>query len=648
MRLHRTHELLGPWSTGTPVLDADRLAAVRVEPVLRQRRPALVLDLYLAGDDGDTIVPQVFVDPAVAIERDRDALIFPFGTPGDDAFALALAARVLPHLEGLVLGIERVHEHVLELAPAPRFAAARSAGCFGAAPLRDALTRLAPYQYARRFARGRTVRLDAPDAVGGWALLRSTGTVGIAEGRRDRDACAWYGDAPAAPERAELAVIDAAGDPGAALVVVRLDVSANGGLAVVDSLPLDLGIVFDPAEGPVRRWFSVERSVEPAARELPDCSSVPAGGSSGRIAVVLGRADGVARPGADTDEARALVDALRGEGFEADLAEEPDDAVGADLVHLIGTRDGRRARAVVEAACRARVPVAVHAYDDDAAAGGWWGATVTRLCFEHGSEERDVTAYLRLLAQRAVVVGAARAGVPYAPDEAAPDDAATALRDASIVFAASEDEAETIRRRTGRRGPLAVVPPLADAAIPATVGALVGRDPFVLVHAPIGPLGNQLAVARAAAISKTPLVIAGPVADASYLERVREFGGPQLIVLAGEPSRELAAGLRRAAGVVVDAAWIGEGASRLAASALAGTVLVVADGRPFHAPGLAVRRFDPADVAALTRAMGEGWDDALRSTHRPAAETVAALAPGAAVRAIIRGYAEAGAATPVT
>jgi hypothetical protein len=129
---------------------------------------------------------------------------------------------------------------------------------------------------------------------------------------------------------------------------------------------------------------------------------------------------------------------------------------------------------------------------------------------------------------------------------------------------------------------------------------------------------------------------------------VREFGGPQLIVLAGEPSWELAAGLRRAAGVVVDAAWIGEGASRLAASALAGTVLVVADGRPFDAPGVAVRRFDPADVAALTRAMGEAWDDALRSTHRPAAETVAALAPGAAVRAVVRGYAEAASATPVS
>ena len=35
MRIHRTHEFIAPWSTGAPVLDAGRLAAVRIEPVLR-------------------------------------------------------------------------------------------------------------------------------------------------------------------------------------------------------------------------------------------------------------------------------------------------------------------------------------------------------------------------------------------------------------------------------------------------------------------------------------------------------------------------------------------------------------------------------------------------------------------------------------
>jgi hypothetical protein len=648
MRVHRTHDVLAPWSTGTPVLDAARLTAVRIEPVLRQRKPALALDLYLAGDDGDTIVPLVLADPAALVDRDRDPLIFPYGTPGDDAFAFALGERVLPHLERLVLGGERVAEHVLAFGAAPRFDAARAAGCFGAAPLRDALARLAPYRYARRFARGKSVRIDAPDAVGGWAMLRAVANAGVVPAHRDPSALAWYGDAPPAAQRADVAIVGRLADAGDSACVLRLDPATSAGHAgvdayvveVVDPLPLDVGIAFDPGEGPARRWFAVERAPEPRARPLPDLAFTATGGSAGRIAVVLGRGDAVARPAADTDEARALTAALRAEGFDAFVA-EPREAAGADLVHLVGTRDGRRARAVVDAARRAGVPVAVHAHDDDAERGGWWGAAVTRCCFEYGSEERDVEAYLNLLARRAVSVGAARADVPFAPDEAGADDANAALRDAGIVFAATEEEATAIRTRTGRRGPVAVVPPVATFAAPLPIGRLVGPDPFALVHAPIGPLANQLPVARCAARAGIPLVVAGPVADASYLERLREFGGAGLVVLAGEPSPGVAAALRAAAGVVVDAAWIGDGGARLAASALAGARLVVAASRSFAAAGVDVRRFDPADTEALTRALGEAWDDALRAPHRPSPDALAALAPAVAVRAIVRGYAAA-------
>jgi hypothetical protein len=243
-----------------------------------------------------------------------------------------------------------------------------------------------------------------------------------------------------------------------------------------------------------------------------------------------------------------------------------------------------------------------------------------------------------MLARRAVAVGSARADERYAPAAAGTGDADAALRDASVVFAATVAEADALRTRTGRRGPVVVVPPLAALAAPEPVGAHVGPDPFVLVHAPIGPPANQLLVARCAADAAIPLVIAGPVTDASYLERVREFGGPATIVLA-EPSPGLAAGLRAAAAVVVDAAWVGEGGSRLAASALAGARLAVAAGRRFEAAGLAPRRFDPADTAALTRALGEAWDEALRAPGRCAPESAGALAPGTVVRAIVRGYA---------
>jgi hypothetical protein len=646
MRTHRTHEILAPWSTARAVLDPARLAAVRIEPVLRQRRPAFALDFSLHdGNGGMTVIPLVIADPAAVVERDREPLIFPHATPGDDAFARALADRILPHLERLVLSGEQVAEHVVTFAPAPEFEAARAAGCFGAAPLRDALTRLAPYRYARRFARGRSVRIDAPDAVGGWALLRAVGTVSVATARRDGAALAWYGEAPVANDaHADVAIVAADADARDAACVLRLDHGpdrASGAhlVEIVDPLPLDVGIVFDPAEGPVRRWFAVERAPEPAARAVPDLTYRAAGGSAGRIAVIVGRSDALRRPSADTDEARALVAAFGAEGFDAILAESPDELDGADLVHVMGTREGRRARLIVDAARRRGIPAAVHAYDEDAAHGGWWGAEVTRFCFEYGADDYDVATYLALLAKRAVSVGDARGDVPFAPADAAVDDAAAALRDAAVVFAATEEEADAIRYRTGRTGTIVVVPPVAAPAAPLPVGCLTGADPFVLLHAPIGPVANALLVARCAAVAGIPLVVTGPVLDASYLALVREFGGPGLVVLPGEPAPGIAAGLRAAAGVVVDPGWVGEGGSRLAAAALAGTRLALADRRRFDVPGVAPRRFDPADATALTRALGEAWDEALRAPARPAPETVAALAPGTVVRTIVRGYA---------
>ena len=642
MRTHRVFDVLAPWNTGTPVADADRLAVVRIEPVLRQRRGALLLDFYLAGSDGDTIVPGVIVEPALIVERERDPLIFPAGFRGGDALATALAERILPHLERLLLAGDPIHEHAVSFAPAPRFDAARAAGAFGAAPLRDALVRLAPYRWARRHVRGRTLVIDAPDAVGGWALLRDVASGGIAPGRLDPDAAAWYGPAPLASADAEVAIVGAQSEvPASAQTVVRLDADGAVAFEVVVPLPLDVGFVFDRAEGAVRRSFRVERAPEPhrrpAARRFV---ASPWGGSAGRIVVALGRTDAWTRPSADTDEAAALVAALTAEGFDVVAGSDPADLVGADLLHIFGTRDGRRVRALVDAARRARIPSAIHAYEEDSASGAWWGAVVTRLCFEYGADEASVESYLQMLAQRAVTLEGARADLPYAPPEAALDDAAAALRDASIVFVNADEEAATVRRRSGRRTTVAVIPPLVDLPEAAAIGSLVGPETFALVHAPIGPIGNQLLVARSAAAAAIPLVLAGPILDASYLERVREFGGRELIVLP-EPSPALAVGLRAAAAVVVDAAWLGDGAARLAAAALAGAQLALAERRPFLVPGVTPRRFDPADLSSLTRALGEAWDEGRRQAPSPAGEALAALEPAGVVRGIVRGYAEA-------
>ena len=274
--------------------------------------------------------------------------MFPHGTPGGDAFARALAQRVLPHLERLVLHGERAAEHVVAFAPSVRFDAARAAGCFGAAPLRDALTRLAPYRYARRFSRAGAPCASTrrtPSAAGRRRAPRAQSTV--APARRDAEALAWYGDAPSAHDlRADVAIVGPDGDAGDAACVLRLDDALRDGahgdahaVEIVDSLPLDVGTPSTPADGPARRWFAVERAPEPAPRALPDVTYRAAGGSAGRIAVILGRNGALLQPSADTDEARALVAALRAEGFDAILAESPEELDGADLVHAIGTRD---------------------------------------------------------------------------------------------------------------------------------------------------------------------------------------------------------------------------------------------------------------------------------------------------------------------
>jgi hypothetical protein len=636
MRIHRTHTVLAPWSTVAPVLAAERLAAVRIEPVLRQRKGALLLDLTLADGAALTVIPGVLVDPAVVIGRERDPLVWPAGAPGDDAFLAALAERVIPHLEHLVLSGERVVEHVVTFADAPAFAAARSAGAFGAAPLREALARLAPYRYAARFARARRVRIDAVDAVGGWAVLRERASVGVAPERRDPALCAWYGLPPEPPAGADVAIVDSDGSADER-VVVRLGAEGPGRIDVVDPLPLDVAISFDPAEGPTVSSFVVERAFEPASRPAGVPGYVPFGGSAGRIALIVGRSDAARYAAADTDEANALAAALRAEGFDAYVAADPAQLAGADLIHLIGTREGGLARRVVESGRAARIPVAVHAHWEDAHLGGWWGVGVTRFCFEYGSDERDLARYLGLLRKHALALGGISADAPYAPPAAAIDDASAALRDAAVAFASTEEEAEAIRR-LGRRGPIVVVPPLAAPPVtPVPIGRRVGSDPFVLVHAPIAPERNQLLVARACFDSAIPLVCAGPVVDAAYLERLREFGGPDLIVL-GEPSAEEAAALRACAAVVVDAAWVGEGGSRLAAALLDGARVVVADRRRFAPGGFQPTAFDPADLGGLTRAIGEARDAALR--RKPADPPVLeALAPNAVVRAIVEGYA---------
>jgi hypothetical protein len=185
-----------------------------------------------------------------------------------------------------------------------------------------------------------------------------------------------------------------------------------------------------------------------------------------------------------------------------------------------------------------------------------------------------------------------------------------------------------------------VVPPLPTVEAPGgeVIGALVGADPFVLVHAPIGPLENQLLMARAVADVGVPLVLAGPVADPAYAERLREFAGD--LRLFGEPTPAQTAALYRSAAVVADAAWTARGHGRVATAAAAGAAIVVSTARWVDLPLPERWLVDPADVASITRGIGAAWDAA--SQRAVEIETLAASAVeklGIAAATIVAAYA---------
>jgi hypothetical protein len=282
------------------------------------------------------------------------------------------------------------------------------------------------------------------------------------------------------------------------------------------------------------------------------------------------------------------------------------------LVHLFGARPGAHARRVADWAGAARKPFVIQALHEAPAAGGYWGAMVTPYCFGYSADERSVGTYLDLLARGAVEVDGVNPTTPFAPVPAGLPEAERVLALADVVLVNSARERELVAGLRTRR-PTYVVPPLPLAlAAPAPVGAHVGSEPFILVHAPVGPEANQLMLARAAGEVGVPMVIAGAVADPAYAERLREFA-PQTVLLLGEPSPGLVAGLYRCAAVVADAAWTTRGHGRLMTAAAMGAALVCSQRRWLDLPEHGRWTVDPADVRSIARGLGSAWDAAARA-----------------------------------
>lgn len=618
---------LQPWAWRTDLMrelvGGEHLVAARLEPVTRGREPTVFLDLHFSDGERSITLPLVYVDLAQLDIREADPLLFPSVIAGvvSDARACEVIERVLPDLERRAFSGGFWAEEALLYGDGTAFAVARARGFFGAAPLADALPRVAAAVYARRFALGKHVLAYGPQAAEFAGFLGGIAISCSALGG-DADANAWYGefDAGAADRTYDLA-IGGGPSPVTAAVTVRADAEAKDGLrvGVATPLPADLMLSFEDGDGSHRRSFSVVTGREPFERPAPVIETVPSGGgSAGRIAIVV-RPDALLAPDSDTAEAAALAVALRREGFVVDVIsglDAPELSPPPDLIHLFGVRPGGFARRIAEWASEQRKPLIVHALYESPAIGGFWGAMVAPYCFSYSGDDRSVSTYLQMLARRGVEVDGVGSNAPYAPPIVGLGDAERVLALADVVLVNSERELAVVEALRPRR-PTFIVPPLptAVAAPGAPIGARVGTEPFVLVHAPIWPEANQLLLARAAASVGVAMVLAGPVADPVYAERLREFV-PDQVILLDEPSPESVTTLYRTAAVVADAAWTTRGHGRIATAAAFGAAVVCSQARWIDLPATAGWTVDPADVLSIARGIGDAWDAAIQSDPR--------------------------------
>jgi hypothetical protein len=631
VRIHRAFPDLQPWASLTDRVrefaTVDHLVAARIEPVTRGREPAALLDLTFVVGDASLTIPLISIDLAQLDVREVDPLVFPAAYAGvlDDARAHAFVERLVPDLERRAHAGGFAREEVIAYGDLALFERARAEGLFGAAPLTRSIPAVAAAVYARRFARNARVLAYGPLAAQSAAFVRGLAASVVADGADGTTAADWYGIAGGRPndDGYDLA-IGAGVAPARASTTVRTDAGAPGlRVIAVEPLPGDLLLSFDPDDGAPAASFAVQTEREPFRRDAAAIEVPRSGGSAGRIALVV-RPDGLRVPDSDTDEAAALAEYLRGEGFTAEIVASVDAlaASAPDLVHLFGVRPGGFALDVAAWTRDRNVPLAVHAYSEEPAQGGHWGTLVAPYCFGYSADDRSVTSYLDLLGRRAVEVDGVAATAAFAPAAVGLDDGNRVLRSADIVFVQSERERAAVER-VRPAGLTLVVPPLPLLlAGEEPVGVVTGHDPFIFVHAPIGPMHNQLIVARAAAEVGMALVLAGPVEDPAYAERLREFAASTRFV--GRPSAGALAVLYRTAAIVADAAWVTRGHARLATAAAAGAAIVVSSARWLDLPLPERARVDPADTLSVARGIGEALDAATR--NRDALATVTAAA----------------------
>jgi len=586
MRYHDLHPMLALWRDPVSlrrVVAAETLVAARFEPTMRQGSGSGVLDLTFVRGGEVAVVPFVQIDQAMFAEPENPPLIWPAAAQAalDDTTVEAIEASVMPwlyaHYLGRALNAELVRTFGVDDA---FFDSARAYGFLGAAPYERVVVASAPYMYAVRFARGRSVlAIDEPAGASGIALLaRRAGSIRASLGGPDADAAAraWFGltvfDAPSAARPYDIVVApaDATVPPSATRIVLGSNASVR--IDIARPIPSEVMISFDVEDSEAAGSFAISAPVAALRRPIGGPLPAPVGGSGGRLLFAL-RDDWSRAPDADVDEAHTLATRLRGEGFEVDLRASGSvrDLSRYDLVHVFTMTAAADHDALLGRAREAGLPIVATPHLDDVTAEGIWGAGMSaglhRVAVDNVVEEHRRLFERRILRAEGLDPAGSEPFAGYR-DLLVRD---LARCDALLVSGAAE---ERLARTLGYAGYIGPVGPAVDAFAPAgETGHLTG-DGFVFAHGPVGMRSNFLTLGQAAMAAGLPLVIAGPVSEADYLALLRERTDERVALISDPTPHELA-GLYRRARVYADVGWVDPGSARAARAALCGASLVL-------------------------------------------------------------------------
>ncbi len=656
MRYHRAYDdlaiVLG--IDAGDKLGAENLVAVRLEPVVRNGIGSAAVDLHFRREERWSVVPLVIVDVPMLEARERDPLVWPdrakeisasfdadaIGDCVEAWLRLLLAEGAMSREQWRIFGSSADETH---------FTAARESGFLGAATYETVARKAAPYVFARRHAHGHDVVVAARDAELGAVLLKPVARK-LEILTPDGAAAEWYGVESERSER-HVAIVDAAnrGRDGVEAAQTIVDLDAGEGMQIEPGPVIPVDALFDftgvirRAEKPFSVFVRKERQLrEPIVPDRP-----PFGGSAGRLVFGL-RGRALQFGGADVDLAEMIAIAMRDEGFEVEVVDDAQRAAALrpDLIHIFGLADSQAALAYARAARSLEIPFALHALYDAAALGGYWGATVTPYCFRFMQDETTVANLSGLMRDRRLAVNQVTADAVFHPTQPTwKNDIASTLEMADAVFVTGPKEEAALRQISDAANFVMLPVPVARSCEPAAITALVGSQPYALLHAPVESTQNQLQAVRAVELADIPLVIAGPVTDADYASLVRSFAGERVIML-DEPDPATLEGLYRGADVYLDVAWVGCGLARAARALSRGAAPVVSSRMPLQDLNLGefAASVEPGDAHSIARGLGDTWTNRQHEASRFEEIRTAALS-GSGVRdvttSIVAAYAQA-------